>query len=238
MHMSLRILPLALAVLAAATAARAETLAEEARRLKDEYSANILRVRSLRAEYRMSIVRPGSTEFVPAQAGVPLERITWDRQRGKIRRERRIQEVPGRGARGKPGPVGPKGRPGAEPGVVETGTPPPQWLWVPEALMPGEPSGVREDGQALVLSFRLKDSTREVWLDRIQGTVVRFRDLSAAGAEVRAGACRNWELAMDIRLPKRVEEGMSQGRAGIMKVINFTELGVNPPLTESDFRIP
>jgi len=232
-----RILAPVLLFLAVPGSSPAETLAEEARRVKAAYVANISAVATLSVEYRMSLSRPGTTETSQSRFQPPSEAVTWDRKSGRLKRERRGQVFPPKIGK-RPGRAvqtrEPEPAPPADPVMAKT--PAPAWLWLPELLMPGEPSASREDGEFLVLVFPLGKGVREVWFSRTEPIVGKFRDLSPSGEETRFVSLSGWNQVSGIWLPKVIEDGPATGRTGVRKVLTFIRASVNLPVSDGDFR--
>jgi len=247
-----RILAPVLLFLAVPGSSPAETLAEEARRVKAAYVANISAVATLSVEYRMSLSRPGTTETSQSRFQPPSEAVTWDRKSGRLKRERRGQVFPPKVGK-RPGQAAqtrePDPAPPADPVMAKTPavqtpaartpaakTPAPAWLWLPELLMPGKPSASREDGEFLVLVFPLGKGVREVWFSRTEPIVGKFRDLSPSGEETRFVSLSGWNQVSGIWLPKVIEDGPATGRTGVRKVLTFIRASVNLPVSDGDFR--
>jgi len=240
------------AFLAVTGAASAAGLTAEARKVKDAYVANISAVATLSAEYRMSLSRPGATETSQSRFHPPSEAVTWDRKSGRLKRERRgpvfppkVSKRPARAVQTRePEPPPPADPVMAKTPAVQTpaantpaaNTPAPAWLWLPELLMPGEPSASREDGEFLVLVFPLGKGAREVWFSRTEPIVGKFRDLAPSGEETRFVSLTGWNQVSGIWLPKVIEDGPASGRPGTRKVLAFIRVSLNLPVTEADFR--
>jgi len=118
------------------------------------------------------------------------------------------------------------------------GTPFPAWLWRPEGLIPAVPAQVREEAGALVLVSSRTAPSREIWLDRNTGCLVRFAETDATGRVVRIVTVSGWAKESGVWMPKVVDDVIQGSENGLHRVVRFDRPVVNPPLGDSDFQVP
>jgi len=118
------------------------------------------------------------------------------------------------------------------------GTPFPAWLWRPEGLIPSNPVRVREEAGTLVLGSSLTAPSREVWLDRSTGCLLKFTETDATGRVIRTVNVSGWTKDSGVWMPRTVDDVVQGSENGLHRVIRFDRPVVNPPLADSDFRLP
>ena len=118
------------------------------------------------------------------------------------------------------------------------GTPFPAWLWRSDGLIPAVPAQVREEAGALVLVSSLTAPSREVWLDRTTGCLIRFTETDATGRVMRIVAVSGWTKDSGVWMPRTVDDVIQGTENGLHRVVRFDRPVVNPPLGDSDFRLP
>jgi len=117
-------------------------------------------------------------------------------------------------------------------------TPFPGWLWRPEGLVPAAPAQVREEMGTLVLVSSVTGPSREVWLDRATGCLVRFTETDATGRVVRIVTVSGWTKESGVWVPRVVDDVIQGSENGLHRVVRFDRPVVNPPLGDSDFQLP
>ena len=235
-------LPLFLAFASSALAGPLET---EAAALRAKCLANAAKLDSLSLVTSVTI-QPLSAKGVPtAVARQGRDKAVWSKSKGKLK----YSKVDGAPLSYVADSKALTLTTVAESGTVWTesvtadqaealGTPFPAWLWGPGGLIPAAPAEVRADSSCLVFVSNLKSPRREVWLDRTTGCVSRFTETDATGRVFRTVTCSDWIRQDGVWMPGTVDEVIQAARNGVHRVIRFEIRVANPPVSDSDFRLP
>jgi hypothetical protein len=223
------------------------SLSDEAVRLRTANIKNLEGITSLSLSCRVTVTKldgSGKAVTVSAVASPVAEQSLWDRKGKKLKRKQGRGDILATVADGQAAllsvqttstvmvePIPPEE-------VDSASAPSPFWFWRPDKFIPEKPDAVREDGTALVLSSSQGKAKREIWLDRTTGRILRFEDTSPAGKKYRIVVCLDWKRVSGVWIPSRIEEQVQARLNGLTRVVEFSEVVVNPAITGADFVLP
>jgi len=225
--------------------AQAGSLEPEAAALRAECLANAAALSSLDLSSSVTIERLSAGGQSAGAAGESRERARWSRTRRKLKWSRPagdpvacLADVTARTLTTAfaSGTTYTETLPADQ--AEAMGTPFPAWLWRPDGLIPSNPVQVREETGTLVLVSSLTAPSREVWLDRATGCLVRFTETDATGRVMRTVTISGWTKESGVWVPKAVDDVIQGTENGLHRVVRFDRPVVNPPLGDSDFQLP
>jgi hypothetical protein len=97
---------------------------------------------------------------------------------------------------------------------------------------------VREEPGAIVLVTSLSAPSREVWLDRSTGCLVKLTETDATGRIVRTAKVSGWAKVGGVWMPGMVDDTIQGSENGLHRIVRFENPSINPPLADADFKLP